>query len=380
MGFFGFDSGFESAYKQYRATINDYESLVNALSKMTTYLNDGHTNIELQYNNELCLNIPCNFFGDEVIVVRDYKSLRKGDIIKSINGISISEYFNIICTYIPHENVNLVKCRSTKYPYQNYHIFSHLNLKNILKTNGSFFNIGVLRNGIDYTYRLELVPYNGCLDFLQTNDFIKYKIFDEFALLILDECKDNEYYKETLNNFFKTVYDNNIGHIVLDLSENMGGSSSVTQEFIRYIDIDTFSFYDISTRKSNNGMINMLSRNHKIQNNKYERYLYKGLVSCIISNTTFSSAKFFATVLKDNSIAQLVGECSGGKPTSFGAPSKFETPNFKIRFRVSARLFKRPDSTKDDEECLFPDIYIPITINEYDRNLRIKKFINILKS
>lgn len=74
-----------------------------------------------------------------------------------------------------------------------------------------------------------------------------------------------------------------------------------------------------------------------------------------MSNTTFSSARTFAVTLKDNEIATIIGEPTGGKPCSYGMPKKAETPNFKIRFRVSGALFLRPNAELDAEETLVPD-------------------------
>lgn len=68
-----------------------------------------------------------------------------------------------------------------------------------------------------------------------------------------------------------------------------------------------------------------------------------------------SSARTFAVTLKDNGIATIIGEPTGGKPCSYGMPKKAETPNLKIRFRVSRALFLRPNAELDAEEALVPD-------------------------
>jgi len=76
---------------------------------------------------------------------------------------------------------------------------------------------------------------------------------------------------------------------------------------------------------------------------------------CRVSNTTFSSARTFAVTLKDNGIATIVGQPTGGKPCSYGMPRRDVTPNCNIRFRVSRALFLRPDEKLDEEVALFPD-------------------------
>lgn len=92
--------------------------------------------------------------------------------------------------------------------------------------------------------------------------------------------------------------------------------------------------------------------------------LFKGKIICLVSNKTFSSARIFATVLKDNNIAKIVGEPTGGKPCSYGNPLRFKTPNYNIKFRVSSRIFTRPVHSCEDDIALFPDVLIYPTIED----------------
>lgn len=379
LGFLGFDGGFESSCDQFRELVKDKNSLIIALSKLTSSLNDGHTNIEIPYGDEdLCLNIPCGWFENQLFVTSKYNNLNFGDVIISIDNMPISDYFNELCAYIPHENTYLVKCRSTKIPYQNYHLFSKLNLNNILHNDSSAYIIKIDRNGIMKEYRLELEIYNGCVDFLNTENFIDFNIVENFAVLRIDECKYNQAFQDKLDEFFKFVNHEKITHILLDLSENMGGNSMVTQEFIKHLDIDSYLFYGIGIRESNGDLSNLQANREVVTNEKSGHNLYNGKLSCIISNTTFSSARIFATVLKDNHLSYMIGENSGGKPTSFGAPTKYFTPNTKIGFRVSARIFYRPDKSKDDESSLTPDLFIPRRLSDVDYSTRIRNIIEQL--
>lgn len=379
LGSLGFDCDFESRCIQYRKLVKDRNSLICALSKLTSSLHDGHTNIEIPYDEEgECLNIPCDWFEDKLLVAQNYKNMKRGEIITSINNIPISDYFTELCNYIPHENKYLVKCRSTKFPYQNYHLFSRLNLKNILYNNDSNFEIKTMYNGIMTNHCLKLEKYNGGADFIDTSNFIDIHVFNNIVILRISECIFNSIYKEKLDEFFKMVNSRGINHIILDLSENMGGNSMVTQEFIKHLDIDKYLFYGISIREIDGNLSNIQAKREWINNDRCSENLYKGKIYCIISNTTYSSARIFATVLKDNNIAVLLGENSGGKPTSFGAPSKYNTPNTNIRFRVSARAFYRPDYSKDDEISLTPDIFIPQNIRDVDYIARLKNIIQYI--
>ena len=92
-----------------------------------------------------------------------------------------------------------------------------------------------------------------------------------------------------------------------------------------------------------------------IINNCKKDILFPERIVCRVSNTTFSSARTFAVTLKDNNIATIIGEPTGGKPCSYGMPKRDETPNCNMRFRVSRCLFLRPNPDGDDDVSLFPE-------------------------
>lgn len=381
IGVLGLSKGFLSYVESLKTEIKDKNSLIHVLSLTTAQLKDGHTNIEIPYKyDDLCLNIPCRWFNHSLYVIENYKDLQKGDVIEYINKIPAAEYLKIISNHIPHENEHLVKVRTTQFPYQNYHLFSLLNLEKILGNNTLIYEIEGNRNGSKFRFYIQAEPYNGCADFIDTVNFMDSLFVDKTAVLILSECKFDDSYKKGLDDFFRRAADNNINHIILDLSDNMGGNSMVTQEFLKYLNVDTYRFYDVSVRKPYGEIEHTLSRNEVFKNEKVKQYLYNGKVSCLVSNTTFSSARIFAAVLKDNNIVNIIGEHTGGMPTSYGAPSRFETPNLKIKFRVSARIFKRPNNLKDEEESLVQDIYIPKTIDCFEKNKYLDKVIRIVQN
>lgn len=365
--FIGFSEKYKSCIAEQRKNIKDYNSMINSMSILTAALEDAHTNIELPYSEEdLCLNIPCLWFENGLYITdNNYcNKLEKGDRISLIENISVDEYFSRLCGFIPHENKYIAKVRSTKYPYKNYHLFSRLNINNLTGADNNIINITVQRHDKIITVKVPFEKYNGFIKFDDNIEFIKYAFVKNKGILTLNQCIYNEVYRQKLKEFFKAVKEKNIDHIILDLRENLGGNSCVIQGFLSYINIDEFYFYDIWMRDYGNEFTHVISRNDIIKNEK-DKYCYSGKITCLVSNATFSSARMFAVVLKDNKIADIIGEKTGGKPTSFGAPSKFTTPNFNIGFRVSARLFKRPDATKDDEEYLEPDIEIKQPIADY---------------
>ena len=169
----------------------------------------------------------------------------------------------------------------------------------------------------------------------------------------MDGCVYDDEYKRTLDELARLCKEKNSDILELDLSKNMGGSSAVIDEFIKYVDVDNFRRYEMIDYSS--GAPKVVTTRKDIISNCKKQLLFPKKIVCRVSNTTFSSARTFAVTLKDNHIATIIGQPTGGKPCSYGMPRRDSTPNCNIKFRVSRCLFLRPDDMLDEEMTLFPD-------------------------
>ena len=172
------------------------------------------------------------------------------------------------------------------------------------------------------------------------------------AVLHLHECIYNELYKNTLRQLAVLCNEKHITTLEINLSNNMGGSSAVIDEFIKYVNVDNFRRYEMIDYSS--GRPEVVTKRNDIIHNLKNAVLFPQKIICRVSNTTFSSARTFAVTLKDNGIATIVGQPTGGKPSSYGMPWRDKTPHYHIRFRVSRCLFLRPDASLDNEMALLP--------------------------
>ncbi|QZE13624.1 hypothetical protein K4L44_13770 [Halosquirtibacter laminarini] len=66
----------------------------------------------------------------------------------------------------------------------------------------------------------------------------------------------------------------------------------------------------------------------------------------------------------DNNIGIVIGDKSSYKPCSYGDLLSFELPNTKIKGFVSHKIFKRPDASQCNIECLVPDVLLQPTWND----------------
>lgn len=343
---------FERIYSRLQPNVVDYDILVNALTELTVFFQDGHTNIEMPYaSDDECLKINCEWCGDKLLLKKSYDDVEAGAEIVAVEGQKSEELLQWAASRIPHENLFLVKSRMVEYPYMNYHIFSKMNLVQLFGEKDCY-EITFCVNGTEVRRCCELTRYDGFVDFSQ-GDFVTYEIKEDTAVLHLNECICNEQYKHILHELAVLCYEKNINTMELDLSRNMGGSSAVIDEFLQYVDVDSFKRYEMIDYSS--GEADTISCRKQIVLNQKKNVLFPKNIICRVSYTTFSSARTFAVTLKDNGIATIVGEPTGGKPCSYGMPRRDVTPNCHIRFRVSRALFLRPDEDLEEQISLFPD-------------------------
>lgn len=343
---------FHKLYQNIRSTIHDYDSLIDALTEVTLFFHDGHTNIELPYMPEdKCLRLPCKWEKDRLILAEKYMDIPAGAELLSVESKSVLELLSWAVTRIPHENKYLVKSRMVEYPYKNYHVFSEMNLKKLFGSKEEY-KIQFRANGEIFERSCPGVKYDGFLDF-SGKPFVSFEVKEDALMLHLRECIYNEEYKQTLQKIAEMCNEKKLSALELDLSENMGGNSQVIDEFIHFTHAETYRRYEMIDFSSGSPVC--VSSREAVVINQKKNLLFPEKIYCRVSNTTFSSARTFAVTLKDNGIATIIGEPTGGKPCSYGMPKRDITPNFNIRFRVSRALFLRPNAELEGEDALYPE-------------------------
>jgi len=83
----------------------------------------------------------------------------------------------------------------------------------------------------------------------------------------------------------------------------------------------------------------------------------------IISRYTFSSGMLAALELRATGQVKLVGEIPANRPSHFGEPRGFLTPNLRVPFTVSTRQFRLGDGD------LVPDLRVDQTIDDYKKEV-----------
>lgn len=287
-----------------------------------------------------------------------------GDTLTAVNGMELGQ---------------LLEEKSDLYCYE-VESWGILNLKSDLSTLEGLRFLGLsTEEGIAYTYESpegkrdtviyyeeDFVPYDTYMELNQTEDtadggrsdesdaFVSYMIDPErsLAVLILKECNYNDTYCSCLREMFTEVREQGIEHVAVDIRGNGGGNSLVVNEFIRYLDVDT---YRVDTCRWRLGIFNPDSGSGINQNQRYTDLTFQGDVYILTSAGSFSSAMMFAEYIKDNQLGTLIGEAPGNTPSGFGDIAIFQLPNSGLYLNVSTKEFFRADRECKDILVL-PDV------------------------
>ena len=198
----------------------------------------------------------------------------------------------------------------------------------------------------DFVTYEEYAEYNQ-IENVQEDTFVYYAVDEEhsLAVLTLNQCNFNEEYSKCLKDMFTEVKDKKIKNVAVDIRNNGGGNSLVANEFIRYLDVNSYSE---GSNKWRFGIFNIDSGNEPTPNNKYTDLTFQGDVYVLTSAASFSSAMLFAEFIKDNHLGTIIGEAPGNTPSGYGDIATFRLPHSGLYLQVSTKQFFRADSNSND--------------------------------
>ena len=87
-----------------------------------------------------------------------------------------------------------------------------------------------------------------------------------------------------------------------------------------------------------------------------------------------------ATTIADNKLATVIGQPTGNKPTTQTVVSNIKLPETKMIVHISNAFIERPDTTKNDEIALYPEIEIYPTFNDFinGKDVQFEYIINTI--
>jgi len=379
----------------------------NILSPLINKIHCGHTSIGMnkkylhEIKNKKFSSFPLHLkvWNDTMAVTANLNPhdslMKRGTIIKSINGISASEMINHMLTYFTLDgysyNVNLVKI-SSNFPS------IHRNVYGLSKS----YKINYINNfgNIDSTI---LPMYDPAAD-----TTLKSKNNKIFIIKKLKKNPVNSFHIDSLgrigimsiNSFsdgwmrfylrktFKTLRQKNIQNLIIDVRLNGGGNVKYSTLLTKYISrhpfkiadsvytnsktLNPYSRYFKKSFITNIGLLILGRKNTdgKYHLNRFEHHTYllksknhfDGKVIVLVSGPTFSASCLFANVVKNQQGITLLGEETGGGAYGNNGILIPEAilPNTKLVLRMPLfRLIQFQHSESNKGHGIIPDVYVP---------------------
>ena len=214
---------------------------------------------------------------------------------------------------------------------------------------------------------------------------------------------DFEEYDSLLYNSFKSIKENNLKNLIIDVRENKGGNGNLLPTLINYLTDKPYISSASSLIKTSEatkicytthpvlvhaieqarkaekdsedflrlvdcflekpaGTITKFPKEEDFPSDNENRFL--GNLYVLTSHNTYSAGTIFSAVIKDNTIGNIVGEETSDNPTIYACIMLFELPNTKINIQNSTQYSLRP-AGYDDQHGVIPDFRVKQTYSEF---------------
>lgn len=341
-------------------------------ARLVASLGDAHT--RLVFAADRYLNVRLSWFADGLAVTAyaGDAGVEPGDEVIAIGGEAPRKLLSRLRPLIPADNPQWLRFMAAGYLTRE----APLRALGLVDEGGGVTFLLRSAGGETREARLEFSSSRpGPAD---ERPYFGWWVSGDHGWFWLDECKDTPEYRSALNEFFAAVARQGVRTVVLDLRRNGGGQSSVEAPLLTYLPARVLSAYRVEARASRQALpwfgpgaeLTQWFRNlfwdgkRSVPEPTDPHLVFHGEVVVAIGPNTFSAATDLATLLSDNGLASLVGEASGGAPSSYGDVLRFETPSGALAFGVSFKRFTRPDSSLDPAAELTPDVELPMTLED----------------
>lgn len=348
--------------------LNDSE-IKFRLAAIVASVGDAHTSLNLGIDFNKIYPLKLWWFNEDLRVIQaeiENKDILGKKLIK-INDIPIKEVFNKVNSIISHENNQWLKVINTQYVLlpellkafnisteENLNItlqddenntqkidISPINANNFKPSNSVQLSDDFITKPIkmqfngknleENLYWFKYIPqdkilyfqYNQCIDRdiakqYGRKDYESYPVFDEFS-----------------NKLLKSIEDNDVDKLIVDLRNNTGGNSNL--------------------------MTNLVSKLKKI-----EKLKGKSKIFVLVGRTTYSSGVMAAMDFKKNTNAIFYGEPTGGNVNGYGDIKNIVLPNSKLQVNYSTKYFHLSDEYKGE---FIPDKIVIEQFSEYRKGI-----------
>lgn len=390
------DSCFESIRLQLDKPM-DGIAFFKLLAPLTSVIKDGHNaiipstqTIETIANHQYLLPLYVRFINEKLYVVKDLSEqncLPTGAEILRINGIPSEIILDKFLSVIPTEGNNPQLALTTineyfRFQYHIYYGFAETYTIEYLDENGEQKQCPVKGSSLTSIRATNKSRFG--VQKKRDKSAVSLSIIDSLETAILQIKTFNarairkgarQRFKKEISNYFDTILESGIQHLVIDLRDNHGGNPNYVKFVLKHLFDEPFEQALEARVVTASKQERFFKRTKKkwypwcgIGTVKPAKENYKGKIYVLINGGTFSAAVEMAGILKKYDRATFIGTETGGNPvlmSGYLIKTVWNLPNTKIQVLPGVLCTVFDDLSLNTGRGLLPDHQINRTAKDY---------------
>jgi hypothetical protein len=416
---------FDSLYNNIADSMTEFQFGWKILAPLTRQIHCGHTSFGMSKNWNRFIKekripsfpLQVKIWDDTIVVTANLNRkdtvFKRGSLITSINGMRNHELIQRMLLYLPldgyADNVNNLRL-SSNFPYYHRNIFGiYKNYRvGYIDSSGreSAVLVPIYQPIADTTKKKPKIEHvqkisrkKAKKERIENARSLEIDSSLHTAIIVLNTFSNGEglHLKTFLKRSFKTIKEQQVKNLILDLRSNGGGDVTMYVKLTRYLRNTKFKVADTSYAKAKNlapysryikqGFFNNVGlffltkkqRDGNFHFGYWERHNYypttenhfDGKVYVLINGPTFSASTLFCNAVKGQNNITLVGEETGGgwHGNSGIMIPDITLPITKLRMRLPLFKIVQYNHVAKDGRGVSPDIFIPPTVEGVRKNI-----------
>jgi C-terminal processing protease CtpA/Prc len=381
------ENNIESRIDSIRKTVNTPMSSLDLFRIMQPIISiDGHTT--LMYTGEIYPKMDNPFFPFRIVIyhnlmyvkedLSENKTITKGSIIETINGIPVDTIITNLIRYLPGEKESY----KTKSLETDFHIYYRL-------VYGSFSEFSVIIKKTEY--KVKGAKWN---DF-QEPPKPKFELRfydDDIAYIYKRSFKPPRDFINFMDSAFKAIDEKQIKYLVIDNLRG-GGLTDLADSLMSYFAANPYCMFVKKVTR-----ISPLTKDF-VESKKSEGYIkdgyfvqeflphlprpnrFTGTTYILTGPLSYSTGTCFPAAAKCYHNAIIVGEETGQPLLSNGDLNRFVLPNTKLNCFTSLSRIYMPCNNDDTMNGLIPDYIVTPSLEDLlnDKDYALEYALSLIR-